>query len=104
MITNPDMADHSFLRRMYADGYFPEVCVDKVAAVLQRLCEQIEATKPADLGGLYEFTHAATEEINDLEEDFEEHGSEIETVARKLLAEEFVFIAKAYGVKSRVVV
>lgn len=60
---------------------FPSSCVDKVKAVLVALCEQIEREKPADLPALYALTHAATEEINDLEEDFHENDSEIETGA-----------------------
>jgi hypothetical protein len=91
------MKEHAFVRGMYADGYFPDECVDKVKDVLVRLCETIERTKPADLESLYHLTHAATEEINDLEEDFEEHGSEIETGAREIMAEDFALIAKAYG-------
>lgn len=46
---------------------------------------------------LYALTHAATEEINDLEEAFAEEGSEIETGARESICNDFAVIAKAYG-------
>jgi Family of unknown function (DUF5713) len=41
--------------------------------------------------------NAATEEFNDLESDFDEAGSELETVAREVIAENFWAIANAYG-------
>ena len=97
MIANETMSQHSFLTGMYSDGYFPDICVDKVKSVLVRLCESIEAEKPTDLAGLYRLTHASTEEINALEEFFEEHDSELETGARETMGDDFATIAAAYG-------
>jgi hypothetical protein len=57
MITNRQVAEYAFLRDMYADGYFPDHLVDKGKAVLLRLCERIEADRPADLPALYALTH-----------------------------------------------
>lgn len=65
--------------------------------VLVNLCHEIEQHKPSDTDALYALTHKATEQINELEEVFEENGSEIETVARETIAEDFVRIADAYG-------
>ncbi|MEU8922397.1 DUF5713 family protein [Kitasatospora sp. NPDC048545] len=96
-ITNQRVAGHAFLRPMYEDPYFPDHVVDRGRAVLLRLCERIEAEQPSDLGGLYALTHAATEEFNGLEAEFEAAGSEIETVAREWIGEEFWFVASAYG-------
>ena len=96
-ITNEQITGYGFLREMYDDPYFPDEVVDKGKAVLLRLCERIEAERPGDLAALYALTHAATEEFNALEEDFEEAGSEIETAAREQIAEDFGFIASAYG-------
>ncbi|MFJ2392316.1 DUF5713 family protein [Streptomyces sp. NPDC087843] len=96
-ITNPRIAEHPFLRHLYADGYFPDHVVDKGRAILLRLCERIEAERPSDLAALYVLTQAATEEFNLLEAEFEAAGSEIETVAREEIAEGFWFIASAYG-------
>lgn len=42
-------------------------------------------------------TQAATEEFNLLEAEFEAAGSDIETVAREEIAEDFSFVASAYG-------
>ncbi|MBE1535755.1 DUF5713 family protein [Actinomadura algeriensis] len=96
-LTNPQVADHLFLKGMYTDGYYPDHIVDKCAAILRDLCERIEADRPADVAALYALTHAATEEFNDLEEEFAAAGSEIETVARDLIGEDFWFVASAYG-------
>jgi hypothetical protein len=96
-ITNERVAQRAFLRGLYADGYFPDQVVDKGKDVLLRLCERIEAERPADLAALYVLTEAATEEFNDLQAEFEAAGSEIETVAREEIAEDFFFVASAYG-------
>ncbi|TDB89384.1 hypothetical protein E1264_08545 [Actinomadura sp. KC216] len=96
-LTNQKALEHDFLKGMYDDGYFPDHLVDKGKAILLRLCEQIETDPPSDLEALYPLTHAATEEFNDLQEEFFQADSEIETVARDLIAEEFWFIATTYG-------
>lgn len=96
-ITNQRMSDHAFLRQMYADSYFPDHVVDRGAAILVRLCERIEAERPSDLAALYALTHAATEEFNALQAEFEAAGSEIETVAREVIADDFWRVAAAYG-------
>ena len=96
-ITNRQMAGHAFLGGMYADEYFPDHVVDKGKAVLVRLCERIEAGRPDGLPALYALTHAATEEFNALEAEFEAAGSEIETTAREEIGEDFWRIATAYG-------
>jgi hypothetical protein len=96
-IENPQSLAYPFLEDMYADGYFPARLVDKVTKILLRLCEQIELQRPADLDALYKLTHAATEKINLLQDQFEDAGSEIETVAREIMGDNFCFIASAYG-------
>ncbi|WP_131737448.1 DUF5713 family protein [Actinomadura roseirufa] len=96
-ITNERVAGREFLRLLYADEYYPDHVVDKGKAILLRLCERIEGERPADLTSLYTLTEAATEEFNALNEDFDAAGSEIETVAREEIAEDFWFIASAYG-------
>jgi Family of unknown function (DUF5713) len=94
---NEALANYAFLQGMYDDGYYPNHVVDKGRTILLRLCERIEAERPADLKALYVLTHAATEEFNELESDFDEAGSEIETVAREVIAENFWAVANAYG-------
>ena len=96
-ITNTSISSHSFLAEMYADSYFPRRLVDKGKQILLRLCEQIEQRKPADVVALYALTHAATDEFNELAEEFEAAKSEIETAARDCIGTDFAFIATAYG-------
>jgi hypothetical protein len=82
---------------MYQDSYFPDFLVDKGRAILIELCIQIEEKKPKNLPELYELTHAATQKFNDLDEEFGENDSEIETAGAVLIANDFEFIANAYG-------
>ncbi|MFV2179917.1 DUF5713 family protein [Actinomadura sp. LOL_016] len=96
-LTNQQVAAHTFLEGMYQDDYYPDHVVDKGAAILEKLCERIEADKPSDLAALYVLTWAATQEFNALEAEFDAADSEIETVARDLIGEDFWFVAKAYG-------
>ncbi|MCF2527322.1 DUF5713 family protein [Yinghuangia soli] len=96
-ITNQQAAERAYLKPLYEDDYYPDHVLDKGKAILLRLCERIEAEQPTDLPALYVLTHAATEEFNDLEVEFDKAGSEIETVAREEIAEDFWFIANAYG-------
>ncbi|MBV2357217.1 hypothetical protein KUM39_23050 [Streptomyces sp. J2-1] len=96
-ITEQRITEHEFLRGLYADGYYPDAVVDRGRDVLLALCARIEAERPADLTALYALTHEATRAFNRLEADFEAAGSEIETVAREAIAEDFWFIASAYG-------
>lgn len=97
MIKNPQINAHEFLVDMYSDDYFPNVLVDKVKQVLLNLCEKIESKQPENLEKIYILTHEAIEKINDLQKEFDEADSEIETVARESIAENFDFIAQIYG-------
>ncbi|NYI03568.1 DUF5713 family protein [Allostreptomyces psammosilenae] len=96
-ITNQRMAERAFLRGLYRDDYYPDHVVDRGREILRRLCERIEAERPSDLAALYALTEAATEEFNRLEAEFDAAGSEIDTVAREEIAEEFHVVATAYG-------
>lgn len=96
-ITNQQVAERAFLRALYADEYFPDHLLDKGRDILTRLCERVEAERPADLAGLYALTEVATEEFNRLQEEFWAAGSEIETMARDEIAGDFWFVASAYG-------
>lgn len=96
-LANSKMEQHPFLQEMYADDYFPNGLVRQIETILRNLCARIEADKPAELAARYVLAAAATEQINDLEEAFEEAGSEIETAAREAICDEFPTIARAYG-------
>ena len=98
-LNNETVKNYSFLTVMYEDNYFPNKLVDKGKAILVNLCFQIEKKQPKTLDDLYKLTHSATDKFNDLQEEFDENDSEIETVARDCIGTDFEFIANAYGFK-----
>ena len=85
------------LQGMYQDDYFPKFLVDKVRDILIDACQDIETQKPENLEALYQITRRATERINDLQEEFADNDSEIETAARDDIAVSFGHIASVYG-------
>ena len=99
-LTNEKVRNHSFLEEMYQDSYFPDFLVDKCKLILVDLCFDIESQKPQSLEELYVLTQAATDKFNDLQDEFYENDSEIETAARENIAMDFEFISKAYGFKA----
>ena len=96
-ILNSTLKNYDFLKEMYEDGYYPNFLVEKGKLILVHLCESIKARKPHNVEELYQLTHAATEAFNALDTELCENGSEIETVAREIIATEFAHIAKSYG-------
>lgn len=96
-LKNADAKTHPFLADMFGDSYFPRKLVAKGALILVDLCAQFEAKKPSSADEVYALTHAATEAFNELQEEFFEADSEIETAARDAIAMDFEFILRAYG-------
>lgn len=86
MDTSKLPADFEWLPEMYADDYFPTSEVDKVKAAIQKVVaflEQGEASTKKIQQKLDEMTLI----INELQNDFAAHASEIETGARESIAE-----------------
>ena len=96
-IRNQAILNHDFLRDMYNDGYFPDFLVDKIKSILISVCLDIESKKPDSDEALFEITHAAVEKINELQEEFEENDSELETGDREAMGSDFDFIVRTYG-------
>jgi hypothetical protein len=96
-LANLKIKEYSFLECMYGDTYFPSHLVDKCRNILLELCYNIELGKPGNLQQLYKLTHASTDKLNELQDEFFENNSEIETGARECLAMDFEFISEAYG-------
>ncbi|MBL0738740.1 hypothetical protein JI750_17725 [Flavobacterium sp. GN10] len=94
------MKKYIFLKDMYGDSYYPKFLVDKVKIILVDLCFEIEKTSPKNLDEFYKLTHSATIKINELQDDFYENNSEIETVARESIGQDFDIISKSYGFDS----
>ncbi|WNJ17695.1 DUF5713 family protein [Pontibacter sp. G13] len=96
-LQHPKMQQYPFLKGMYQDAYFPDFLVDRCKDILIDLCFQIETQSPKSLEELYTLSHAATDSFNEMEDDFLQNGSEIETAAREIIAVDFEQIALAYG-------
>jgi hypothetical protein len=79
-------ADFKYLPDMYDDGYFPNFLVDKIKAEIVKVVAFIEedghSTEQIQ-GVLDQMTIA----INDLQDEFMEHDSEIETGARESIGD-----------------
>lgn len=78
--------DFEWLPEMYADDYFPTSEVDKVKAAIQKVVAFLEkgAASPKDI---QQQLDEMTLTINELQNDFAAHASEIETGARESIAE-----------------
>ena len=88
---------HVFLKGMINDDYFPNELVKEGQEILRELCRKFDLEPPASLEELLKHCHAATELFNELDEKFQAQDSEIETMARDTIAEDFYAVAKAYG-------
>lgn len=90
--------DYRLLEDMYGDGYFPDFLVDKVRDQVQAVIQFLEAGE-RDLQKIQDKFDEMTEAINDLQEEFEEHDSEIETVARDSIGETVEHILQWFDVE-----
>ena len=89
--------NYVLLKSMYNDGYFPDFLVDKIKELIIpiiRLLENGETNKDIIQSKLDEMTFA----INDLQEEFEDNDSEIETVARDSIAVTIEYILKWFNI------
>lgn len=73
--------NYIMLEEMYNDGYFPNFLVTKVKEQILKVIKFIEEDKHTKKE-IQERLDDMTLAINDLEEEFENNDSEIETVAR----------------------
>lgn len=89
--------NYKLLAEMYRDGYFPDFLVDKVRALIQNVIGFLE-TGERDLCKIQKKFDEMTLAINDLEEEFEENDSELETVARDSIAVTVMYILKWFDI------
>lgn len=89
--------DYTLLEDMYQDGYFPDFLVDKVKSLIQDVIIFLE-TGEKDLEKIQEKFDEMTLAINDLQEEFEDNDSEIETGARESIAETVEYILRWFDV------
>lgn len=90
--------DYMLLADMYDDEYYPKSSVDKVAALIRQLITFLEQG-----GHTTEQIQAKLDQmtmgINDLEEEFEQNDSEIETVARESIGTTVDYILHYFDVE-----
>ena len=89
--------NYNLLEDMYRDSYFPDFLVDKIKALIQPVIDYLaNGEKNIEMiqGKLDEMTLA----INDLQEEFEENDSEIETSARESIGETTEYILKWFDI------
>lgn len=84
-------ADYKLLEDMYEDGYFPDFLVDKLRDLIENVITFLE-TGEQDLQKIQEKFDGMTLAANDLEEEFEENGSELETAARESIGATVAYI------------
>ena len=70
-----------YLVDMYRDPYYPDFLVNKVKGLIVEVVNYLE-TGEQDMDQIQAKFDVMTIGINDLEEEFGQNGSEIETVAR----------------------
>lgn len=97
MLSNAIIREHEFLVSMSEDPYYPPHLVEQCRSILVQMCFAIECEGITEERHLYPITHHFTDELNALQDDFAREDIEMETGAREALAEEFMFIASAYG-------
>ena len=88
--------NYKLLDEMYQDDYYPAFLVDKVKAQLQKVIDLLESGETDTV--VQETLDEAVRGINDLQEEFDENDSEIETVARDCIGVTVDYILKWFGI------
>ena len=89
--------NYKLLDEMYQDEYYPDFLVDKVKDELQKAIDLLESGE-TDTEVVQETLDEAVCGINDLQEEFDENDSEIETVARECIAIAVAYILKWFDI------
>lgn len=89
--------NYKLLDEMYQDDYYPNFLVDKVKDELQKVIDLLESGE-TDIEVVQEKLDEAVCGINDLQEEFDENDSEIETVARDCIGVTVDYILKWFDI------
>ncbi len=89
--------NYKLLDEMYSDGYFPDFLVDKIKEMLCDIITFLENGE-RNIENIQSRFDEMTLAINDLQEEFEENESEIETVARDSIGETVAYILKWFDI------
>lgn len=85
------------LSEMSCDEYFPDYLVDRIKMLMSEVIDYLE-TGEESLAKIQGKLDEMTLAINDLQEQFEDQGSEIETVARDDIGVSVGYILDWFGV------
>lgn len=89
---------YELLAEMYSDGLFPDFLVDKVKYLIEDVIRYLETGITEEMA-IQEKFDGMTIAINDLQEEFDENDSEIETVARDSIGETVRYILEWFGIE-----
>lgn len=92
------MNEKDYLVDMYRDEYYPKFLVDKIKLILKNVVTILEKGEH-NLEHIQSEFDRATIAINELEDEFEDHDSELETVARESIAETVGIILDTYNIE-----
>lgn len=89
--------NYKLLDEMYQDEYFPNFLVDKIKDELQKVIDLLENGE-IDTEIVQEKLDKVVCAINDLQDEFDENDSEIETVARDCIGETVGYILEWFDI------
>lgn len=89
--------DYKLLNEMYQDDYYPAFLVDKVKDEIQKVIDLLESGE-TDIGVVQETLDEAVCGINNLQDEFYENDSEIETVARDCIGVTVSYILEWFDI------
>ena len=89
--------NYKLLDEMYEDNYYPTFLVDKVKNELQKVIDLLESGE-TDTEVIQKTLDEAVCGINDLQDEFYENNSEIETVARDCIGVTVAYILEWFGI------
>ena len=89
--------NYNLLDEMYQDKYYPDFLVDKVKDELQKVIDLLESGE-TDTEAVQERLDEAVCGINDLQQEFDETDSELETVARECIAAAVAYILEWFNI------
>ena len=89
--------DYKMLEEMYQDEYFPDFLVDKVKDAMLNAVAFLE-TGETNLEKIQKKFNEMTWAIHDIQDEFEENDSELETGARESIGETVEYILQWFDI------
>jgi len=90
--------ENLYLVDMYNQEYFPNFLVDKVKALVVDVVQYLESGEQHSVDDIQSKFDKMTDGINDLQDEFEDNGSQIETGARDSIGQTVDDIIKHFNI------